>query len=157
MPTSKITVNRLPDLIVTSDYVEGHVCTADEAEVLHRAKCKAIANNFAPHLRAMRRHKATEDEMRSKFASIAQRYTFEGKYADRAPTPADPILTEARTIARAKIKEKLRAKGGSPLSISEMDAKIAEVLERNPHILLEAKRRVTALQDVAMEALDLGL
>jgi hypothetical protein len=142
-------------------YDAGHEINEAEAKTLNQVLGENLRNNFAAKVKDLK-DKAeggnlSEEEidgLRTAFAEYAAKYEFSGKRQARAPL--DPVAREASKIAKQTITTALTAKGLKVKDLKEgqMDDLVAQLLSKQPGIMEEARRRVSATQDIAADALE---
>lgn len=88
-------------------FAEGHVLTANEAEVLNQTLAENLRNNFAARMRAAAEQgqELTQDD----FDAYATSYKF-GQRVARASTK-DPVAAEERKLAGGAVRRQILAKG----------------------------------------------
>jgi hypothetical protein len=163
-------------------YTEGHQLTNAEAAALNQLLAENLRNNFRTTvqdakdkaLKAAKDHGSYAEgeevplsddnllELQIAFTKKAEDYEFAGRRGTRAPV--DPIEREAYKIAKAwvlaALKKNKNAAGEpapmDPKSLPEgkLDQYINGLLTKRPDIREEAKRRVSASQSIASEALN---
>lgn len=132
---------------VPTPFEDGHVITANQAAALNQVFAENLRNNFAGKVKAALEAGAfDQDAMQSELDAYAESYEFGRSISGGGGSAVrgDPVMSEARAIARAALSAKLRASGRkvSDVSKDKMDAAIAMLLERDPNIRAEAERRV---------------
>lgn len=153
-------------LNVIQPYAEGHVLTEKEAAVINQTLAENIRNNFASTVK--KAVEAADDKPENVDAKALQKdlneymkgYEFGVRSGGGGGGRAmDPVEKKAMDIARAKVREAIKAKG---YKVSDVPgAKITELarqlLEKTPAITEEAKRQIEAAREVAADSLgDLG-
>lgn len=159
----------------STPYVPGPVeLTEGEASTLNQVRGENIRNNFASTIRKAREsayrqaNSLKEDdkipegaelppaemteELRTAFAEYDAEYEFGVRKASTGPrVPVDPVEREAYRIATDQIKVALKSKGikVSTVTDEQMESLIKQLLEANPLIREEAKRRVDAVSSLA--------
>lgn len=168
------------DFVADVPYREGHVLTKAEAQVLNQTYGENLGNNFRGRIKKAQTDAvaalvkdwevagsqgakpetaeltpAAIDALRNEFAAYEADYEFNGKRVARPKGSAED--REANKLAKAKILEALKKKDIDPKTITDEKwvELIAQVLERNPAIREEAKRRVEAAKAIAQETMDL--
>lgn len=139
---------------IPQPYAEGHVLTAGEASALNQTFAENVRNNMAKKVKELGdttdAHEAVE--------KYAEEYQFGVRNAAGPRVARDPVRAEAISLAKAKIREALKAKGQK----AEADA-IAEAAEKlvdsRPEYLEKAKEivaaRASAKESISLE--DLGI
>lgn len=97
-------------------YTAGHVLTEVEAKVLNQTRFENLRNNFAATVKASLEGKegaVPQADLAAKFADYEAAYDFAMPGQGGGARTLDPIEKEARVIATAIVKEKLRALGKS--------------------------------------------
>lgn len=128
---------------VMERYEEGHEITAGEASALNQVLRENIRNNLA------KKEGLTQDQV----DQYANEYQF-GVRTPGAGRTADPVMTEYMRLARAKIKEALKAKGKT----ADADAinEAAKKMVSTPHgeqLMNLAKQRVEEAKSIASDVL----
>lgn len=149
-------------------YLEGHVCNSAEAHTLNQTLRENLRNNFTGQVDAVKEKAVkergegatlTEHELAAlaaKFAEYSSSYRFGERKA--GVVTLDPIERESRKIARGILETAIREKGAEKPPKEKMEDLISQLVEKNPAIGEEAKRRVAAVQAAASVSLgDLGL
>lgn len=173
-PHSEITVQGLT-FLHPCPFVEGHPMTAGEASQMNQVLGENLRNNFAAKIKSkIEAHKKAnnipddqeigadvldKDELDQEFATLAQKYEFGVRSAASGPrAPADPVGKEAYKIAWDKVKLALTKKNIKLDSVTKEQkaALIEQVQAKYPEIMEEAKRRVQATAEIALEDVDLG-
>lgn len=157
MPT--ITIHSIP-FTLDPPFAEGHTLTSGEAKVLNDAWVLNLRKNFAVRIKRLHDEAAmwppSADaiaQLQARFAEYAANYALG---ATPTKTQIDPVLREARKMARARVLAKLREVSPSTqFSEEEIEAHVSDVLSRYPSFMEEARKRVDALQSVALSALEL--
>lgn len=173
-PHREITIQGLT-FEVPQPYAAGaHELTEGEASTLNQTLAENIRNNYAAKIRAhveeyRKANNRPEDEeigsdvldkeqLDAELAEFASKYEFGVRQSSGTPrTPADPVLKEAHSIARDRVKDALKKKDIKLDSVSkeQMAQFIEQVLTKYPEIREEARRRVEASASIAVEGLDL--
>lgn len=128
---------------VYSRYEEGHELTAGEASALNQTLRENVRNNLAKK----------EGLTQADVDAYASEYQF-GVRTPGAGRTADPVMAEFMRLAKAKIREALKAKGKT----ADADAitAAAQSLATKPQgeaIMALAKQRVAEAQSVAADVL----
>jgi PP-loop superfamily ATP-utilizing enzyme len=170
-PTREITIQGFA-FSVPAPFSEGHTVTAGEASALNQTLAENIRNNLAKTIdkavEAAAKANAIDvkdvtaghldlDELQGKVNEYVQEYEF-GVRAGGGRNITDPVEREAMNIARTKVREALKSKGYVLAEIpKETIDKLAEdLVEANPAITDEAKRRVESTKSFAVGEIDLG-
>jgi len=159
--TSTVTIQGF-NFSVADRYAEGHTLDAIEASVLNQTLRENIRNNFASTVKAAKEAaEATSAEvdvadLQSQLDDYVSDYSFQRKTTRSPRASADPVLREATKIAKAKVTEALKRKNIEKADLPEgkFDNYVAQVLERDTSIMEEARRRVNAEREIAMETVE---
>lgn len=142
-------------------YSAGHEINEAEAKTLNQVLGENLRNNFANNVKTEKEKGELTEEtiqaLRAAFAEYAAKYEFSGKRQARAPV--DPVEREAQKIAKQTITAALTQKGHKVKDLKEgqLDELVSQLLSKRPEIREEARRRISASQAIAAEALgDLG-
>lgn len=129
---------------VMERYEEGHEITAGEASALNQTLRENVRNNLS------KKEGLTQEQV----DAYASEYAFGVRTAGVGRT-SDPVMSEYMRLAKAKIKDMLKAKG------KKADAEQITVAAKNmlntPHgqpIWALAQQRVAEQQNLAADALD---
>lgn len=127
-------------------YTEGHPLTVNEAAALNQTYAENVRNNLA------KRVKEKPGEAQSIVDEYCQTYEFGVR---RAMAGGDPVEKEAMDMARAKVKEALKANGHVLKDIpAEKITELAQgVLDKYPQIREQAKSIVESRQSLVLEGL----
>jgi hypothetical protein len=172
-PVTNITIQGL-EFEAPQPYVAGvHTLTEGEASALNQTLAENLRNNFAPSIKsAIAEYRKANglaedaevavtsldyDALDSAFQKYADEYEFGVRKAGGIRTPTDPIQREAHRIALDKVKTALNVKNVKLTSVpkEKMAEFVSQVLAKYPEITEEAKRRVAATADIALEGLGL--
>jgi hypothetical protein len=153
--------------VAPAPYAEGHQVTAGEAAALNQVYGENLRNNFAKRVKKAKEDWAAEHpgepiaehivaDLQAQFTQYASEYEFHGKRRSTR-APSDPIAKEAFKLAKTAITEKLRERKIDIKGLPEgqLAGWVEELLEKQPSIREEAKRRVEAAKAVADTALNL--
>lgn len=138
---------------VSTPYAAGHQITEIEAKVLNQTRAENIGNNFRKAVKDAKAKGESLDAVRAELIAYDAAYAF--SVGGMARVPIDPIEKEARSIASAAIKAKLKKTGRDIKSLPE--GKLEELIDTvaaQENVRKLAKERVRAKQKVA--DLDLG-
>lgn len=179
-PRGQLTIQGM-DFSYPMPYKTGHALTEGEASALNQVLGENLRNNFAAKIKAKKAEIAAEyrkannlaedapvevgndalnmDEMRQEFESYCTDYEFGVRQSTGPRVPVDPVEREAFTMARTVIREALKGKNIkiSSLSDEQMEGLIKQLLDSQPQIREEAKRRVEATSNLAAGDLLAGL
>lgn len=142
-------------------YAAGQTINEIEAIALDTARSENMQNNFRPKVKAALRGREAEAlgeaelaALRADFLEYERSYNFT---VAKAKASVDPVLAAAERLARDAIQAELRKRGKNPREYDSAwyEAKVAEVLERNPSLMDEARRRVSAMRSVAEAVIDI--
>jgi uncharacterized protein (DUF1697 family) len=148
---NQITINGFTFLAPTP-YTEGHVCTGAEAAILNRRLHAALRNNFGKHMDTLvLEGKTIEDQQRqifTEFANYCATYSLNG---------ADPVDAEARAIATAIVKNKIRSNGGviGDYTKAQLEVFITDILasSQRQEIYEQARARLKVIREAAKKEL----
>lgn len=157
--SQKITISGF-SIALPIRFVEGHVCSANEAKALQQTFTENVRNNMAK-LVAKAKADAGPDglspeataELHGKITDYAISYQFAAR---QRAEPVDPIEREARKLARQAYVDALKGKGIDPKTI-DADAlaeKVDWILENRSWYREEAQRRHDAAKASAGASLD---
>lgn len=171
-PYTSITIQGL-QFEVAQPFKAGHVLTEGEASQLNQVRAENVRNNFAGTIRkAIEEHRKAntlpddaevpvsdldKDELDEKLSKYDDEYVMGVRGGPSGPrTPVDPIQREANRIALEKVKTAVKKKGITLESVpkEKMASFVKQVLEKYPEIIEEAKRRVSAASQIALESLE---
>lgn len=156
-------------------YVAGqHTLTEGEAATLNQVLGENLRNNFAAKIKAKKEAVAAEyrkannlpetaevevgndsldkSELDTEFAQYAADYEFGVRAQGTGPrVPVDPVEREAFNMAKAVIRNALKEKNIKISSVPDekMEELIKQLLDSNPAIRQEAKRRVDTTSNIA--------
>jgi len=160
-PRKEITIQKATFSVI-QPYAEGHVLTANEANVLNQTLAENLRNNFS---------KTVKDEVEKSGGDVTainlkdlqkglDAYTKEYEFGVRRSgggggRTMDPVERKAMDIARAKVREFIKAKGYkvSDVKGGKITELARQLLEKTPAIMEEAKRQIEAAQAVATDVL----
>lgn len=140
---------------VPQPYTEGHVISAAEAAALNQTYAENLRNNLAPRLKA---HLESGTYDFATFQGHVDAYASEYTFGFRPTRVGDPVLKEALSIAKEKVKEAIRRAGYklSDVPAEQITEKAHAVLAKYPEITELAKQRVESAQSLADIDLSLG-
>tara|TARA_R110000868_G_scaffold274194_1_gene533413 strand:+ start:220 stop:720 length:501 start_codon:yes stop_codon:yes gene_type:complete len=160
-PNKTITIQGL-DFTASTPYDEGHVVTLAEAKALNQVRLENLRNNFASKIKAAKgeAEALTSEQaaaLTSEFAAYDAEYVFTLASVGGGKRETDPVMVEAKKIARAKITAALQAAGRK---VKDVDAEkladaIAAMAEKDD-VQAMAKKVVKARQTAAADDVDLG-
>lgn len=165
MTEQSITVQGLT-VNAPAPYTEGHTINENEAKALNQVFAENLRNNFAAQIKKAKKEKGIDEspkvpvpdalasELVAKFTDYAQSYAFAAK---RQAVHVDPVTREARKIAKSLLDAHLAKNGVDKKNLAEgrYDELVAEVIAKYPDKTTgEAKRRIAAAQEVALDSLD---
>jgi hypothetical protein len=130
---------------VMERYEEGHEITAGEASALNQTLRENVRNNLS------KKEGLTQEAV----DSYASEYQFGIRTAGTGGRTADPVMAEYMRLAKAKIKEMLKAKGKK--ADGDQITAAAKSMLNGPHgqpIWALAQQRVAEQQSLAADALD---
>lgn len=150
VPVSTITIAG-KQFEVRSPYKAGVIeLTEGEAHTLNQTRHENIRNNFAKKVKEAK----PEDDLQALISKYDGEYEF-GVRGEGTGVSRDPIQVEARSLARATIREKLKAKGISA-DAKAINAAVEKLLasEKGQKFIEVAKQRVAEKQAIAQQASD---
>lgn len=138
MPQIKIAGH---DFNIEDRYAEGHTLTANEAAALNQTRRENVRNNFASKVKKVVEEGGDVTSLQSDFDTFANGYEFGARVVGGASTASrDPVMTEARALARKAIDAALKAEGRSRKDIAEEKYKAAvEQLAQREDIMEQAR------------------
>lgn len=129
---------------IARPYTEGHRCTAAEAEVLNRQFHSNIRKNFSRIMDSMVVNDSTMLQVRKAFDAYVDSYSFGG---------ASPIDIEARVLAEAIVRHRIKASGGvlGDYNKTELARHVSALLNSplRDDIYIQAEARTKAIQAAA--------
>jgi hypothetical protein len=125
---------------VPSRYEEGHELTAGEASALNQTLRENVRNNLA------KKEGLTQEQVNE----YATHYEF-GVRTPGAGRQSDPVMAEAMRLAKALLKDKLKAAGkkADADAINEAAKNLLSHAQYGPPIMEKAKARVAEAQSIA--------
>lgn len=147
MPDNLIVKKRPFTLPIAPPYTDGHVCNLLEADALNQKWRENVRKNVGVLMEAS--EKAGEEFTQTEFDAYLEDYAF----ADRAPQKAgDPIMAEARKLAREAIKSQLKLRGVKPADLApgQMEELTTALLTERPEYRIEAAHRHHAARAAAV-------
>lgn len=148
--------------VAPAPYAEGHTLNGAEASALNQLFGENLRNNFSAVIKSAKDKlgdrafsEAEIEDLRSRFNAYSDEYEFQGRRQRAAQ--ADPVMREAKKLARVKLDEALRARGSDKKEIENYEALVMQIVENTPAIREEAARRVEAskaLADMAMSQIE---
>lgn len=142
---------------IPAPYYEGYVVTAAEAAALNQTYAENLRNNFAKSVKAAAEADAQVDveTLQAQLTEYASTYEFQGRRRSVA-TPVDPVAREAYKIAKQAVVEALQKRSIKVKDLPEgkLDALIAGLIEKNPDITEEARRRVAVTTEATSDLFD---
>lgn len=155
----KITIQGETFEVNVEPFVEGHVCTAGEASALNQTRLENLRNNFASKVAdAKEAGNFDLETLQSQFDEYADSYEF-GVRTGGGRT-GDPVMTEAMSIMRDKVRAALKKQGISlkDVSAKQISEKAKAYFDGNhpaaAKVLEVAKANVARAQSVAELELD---
>lgn len=139
---------------VVQPYAEGHVLTSGEASALNQTYAENIRNNFAARVKdAVEAGTFDQEVFQGQLDDYMGEYEF-GVRRGGGGRSGDPVMAEAMTIARDKVRQAIKRAGKHKLSdvpASEITRLAKELISsgKYPQIMEAAKARVDAQRDVA--------
>lgn len=125
---------------IAQPFEEGHVCTANEANVLNQILAENCRNNFAPRLKKEDAVVPTQEE----FDAYVAGYEF----GVRSVSSSDPVLKEMKAIAESYLINALRQRGKTKASMSkeDFDNAVAAAIEKNYDALFAKATQIIELR-----------
>jgi hypothetical protein len=125
---------------IADRYEEGHELTAGEASALNQTLRENVRNNLA------KKEGLTQDAVND----YAAKYEF-GVRTPGAGRQSDPVMAEAMRLAKALLKDKLKAAGkkADGDAITEAAKNLLSHAQYGPPIMEKAKARVAEAQSIA--------
>jgi hypothetical protein len=170
-PTEEFTIQGLT-FAVPQPYVAGQLdLTEGEASALNQTFAENIRNNFAGTIQQAEvdyrkanglaegaevpKDQLDKDSLTTKLAEYAKSYEFGVRSVRGARIPMDPVGREAYRIAGELIRNALKAKNVKLDSVSKewMAQAVKDLVEAQPDITAEAKRRVDSAASFALASL----
>jgi hypothetical protein len=143
--------------VIPAPYHTGYVVTAAEAAALNQTYAENLRNNFAKSVKAAAEAGADVDveSLQAQLTEYASTYEFQGRRRSVA-TPIDPVARESYKIAKAAVVEALQKRSIKVKDLPEgkLDALIAGLIEKNPEITEEARRRVAVTTEATSDLFD---
>lgn len=153
-------------------YSEGSVLKSNEAGALNKTLAENLRNNFASIVTGAKEAAAKANDISvddvttdhldmedlvTKWNEYVSGYEF-GTRRGGTRLPTDPVEREALNIARDKVRAAIKAKGMtlSEVPAAQINSLAEQLIERNPAITEEAKRRVEAQRAIGLAELDLS-
>jgi len=158
-PTVALTINDV-ELQAISPFNEGHVCNANEAAVLNQTLRENLRNNMAAAVKKLVEGGATAAALQEALDKYTAGYAFGVRKSGgggQART-SDPVLSEARKLARERVTGAIKAKGYKIKDIpaEQVTAYINQLLVKDPSIMEKAKQIVALAKDTGDDELDLS-
>jgi hypothetical protein len=140
---------------VNSPYSEGHVLNAAEAKTLNQTRHENVRNNMAKLVRD-NPDSLDQSALQAAVSEYDTGYVFGARATGGGGFSRDPVLTEARSIARIAIRDKRKSEGKDALNKEDMAEKIEAVLAgpASAKIMALAQERVAHKQNAAASLLD---
>lgn len=171
-PRTNITVQGLT-FAASIPYVEGPTTlTAGEASALNQVRVENLRNNFASTVKAAKEEYAKANNMaeedvtaehldaaalQAQFDQYDREYQFGIRRVGGGDSGRTPVEREARKIAREKVLEALKGKGIKLNTVgAEKMEELVSGLAANETIVKEAQRRVTQINKITLDEIDLG-
>jgi hypothetical protein len=135
-------------------YNDGDEINANEAAALNQTYHENLRNNFAKRVDEGTKNGKSLDQLQSELDEYAAAYQFGVRTG--GGVVRDPVMSEAMSIAKTKIREHLKKKGRKLKDIlpSALTEAARKLIEKSPEILELAKQRVAEAQAAAAEDLD---
>jgi hypothetical protein len=157
LQTQTITIQGKP-FNAPQPYAEGHTLTAVEASVLNQTYAENLRNNFAGKVKKNAEDREKDPSIpeygsQEDFDAYAGSYSFNLRGTGGAKS--DPVMSEARAMAKKAFFDAIRKRGGKPseLSTEQVNEAVTKLVSEKPIFLEKAK----AIVATRTEALDLGI
>lgn len=138
-------------------YAEGHELTEGEASALNQTYHENLRNNFAKKVKeAVEAGSFDQSAMQTTFDAYAAEYAFGVRTGGGGGAPRDPVMAEALKIAKAILKDKMKAAGKKPNDYSaEAITNAAKALiQRDEKIMETARARISEQKSLASDDLE---
>lgn len=161
-PMREITIAGLV-FAAPAPYSEGHVLSANEAQVLNQTLAENLRNNFASHVKKTAEEAGGLENV-DKAALEAEFETYISEYEFGVRRSGGASKLDARTrialgLAKDAVRAAIRAKGIKVKSVDpeKIQTLAAGLLESDPKFYKEADRQIKEQQKVAAESIDLSV
>ncbi|MDD9885400.1 MAG: hypothetical protein OXU62_12875 [Gammaproteobacteria bacterium] len=133
---------------IKTPYKEGHQLTALEADALNQTWRENIRNGIANKVKEAVKAKASGEAIQKIVDEYAEKYQFSKRGGQRL----DPVMAEAKRLAKMQIDKKLAERGMSKKEFAAYDDRVAKLME-HPKIL-EIAKSVVAHRKVQQDLVD---
>ena len=157
-PTADLTIEDV-SLKAIAPFAEGHSCTANEAAVLNQTLRENLRNNLATTVKKLVADGKSQEEIQAAVDTYTLTYQFGvRKSGGGVGRTADPVLSEARKIARERVTAAIKAKGYKIKDVpaEQVTGYINALLAKDPSIMEKAKAIVALAKSAGDEELDLS-
>lgn len=126
---------------IPQPFVEGHVCSANEASVLNQILAENCRNNFAPKVKKDPAAAPTQEEF--------DKYVAGYMFGVRSVTSTDPVQKEMRAMVEAALTKALAAKGlkKSAMAKEDFDNQVQAAIEANYKALFAKATQIIELRN----------
>lgn len=153
MNTSSVTIAG-KSFPLRNPFEAGMVLTEGQANALNQLRHENVRNNSA---KMVKEWTGDEAELFAKVDAYDEVYEFNVRVAGEGREPRDPILAEAKSLAKAAIKAKLDA-ANQKATAEQINAAVEALLahpEKGPQFRQVAEQRVAERKKLAAEAANL--
>lgn len=157
-PTVELTIEDVA-LKVIAPFATGHVLSEREAAVLNQTFRENIRNNMATAVKKLKEAGSSEAAIQEALDKYTLSYEFGVRKAGGGVgRTTDPVVSEARKIARERVTAAIKAKGYKIKAVpaEQVTAYINQLLAKDPSIMEKAKAIVALAKDAGQEELDLS-
>lgn len=129
---------------IPQPFVEGHVCTANEANALNQLLAENCRNNFSPRVKKAVDVKPTQEE----FDAYVSSYEF----GVRSVSSSDPVQKEMKAMVEAALNEALKKRGTSKAAMSkeDYDNQVQAAIEANYDALFAKATQIIELRSAQL-------
>jgi len=132
---------------VSPRFATGHVCSAEDAEKLNRAMAQSLADTAKTELA----NGVDPGIVQAILTGKAAEFSFGP--AGKRKVSTDPVMVEARKIAKSLVLSAMRARGMDvkSLDIVDLAERIESLITRRPDLTIdEARKRMDAAQGIIL-------
>lgn len=138
-------------------YTEGYTLKANEAGALNQTYFENLRNNFAKQVKDGMEANVGLDVLQSKLDAYAAEYEFGVRTGGGGGRSGDPVLSEAMSIARDRVRAAIKSKGRklsdySAEQITTGARKLLDTQGADGEIMQAARQRVEAEKQAAQSA-----
>ena len=133
-------------------YAAGDVLTAGEASALNQTRLENLRNNFATKVKAAKETGTFDAEVfQATLDDLNAEYEFGVRRGGGGGRSTDPVMAEAMSIAREKVRAAIVKKGIklADVSAAQITEHARKAIEANPSIMDLARSRVAAASEIA--------